>query len=86
MNRNSIVRTILICIFGTLLLFGCATQPPAQPGGASIDATDKKQSTPENIQKAHIILAKSRRAIATEWANKTFEEFEQTVSGTRGWR
>ncbi len=69
----------------SLVLTACTGTPSSTGGGPTGDsstmrpASEKVPATPEAVEQAWLELARTERAIADDWRNKTFEEFEATV-------
>lgn len=62
----------------SLMITACAATTQSPPG-AMRPASEIIQATPEAVEQAWVELARTESAIANEWQNKTFEEFEATV-------
>lgn len=77
-------KTVLTSVL-SLLLTSCAVTPSPMDGTQAKDtgkmrpASEKVPATPEAVEQAWVQLARTERAIANDWRNKTFEEFEATV-------
>lgn len=69
----------------SLMLTACAVTPSSTGGAKTGDtgtmrpASEKVPATPAAVEQAWVEFAKTERAIANDWQNKTFEEFEATV-------
>lgn len=65
----------------SLMLAACEVTPSSTDGAKTSmrPASEKVPATPEVVEQAWVQLARTERAIANEWQNKTFEEFEATV-------
>lgn len=69
----------------SLVLTACAGMSPTMDGakkggtGTMRPASEKVTTTPEVVEQAWEQLFKTERAIANDWKNKSFEQFEATV-------
>ena len=87
-------RYILFFLSYAVLVAGCQKDPPTQSVDGTADpipaqgtprpADNAEPATDENVANNFAKLRGSRQAIANEWKDRTFEEFEKTVTRESG--